>query len=62
MSWKRVSLFPVSFFTYSHGSNVGNYHFIWRAPEGVNVESSHTENMRLIEDIKRDTLYIIPGR
>ena len=45
---------PCFFFTYSHGSNVGNYHFIWRAPEGGNGESSHTENMRLVEDIKKE--------
>ncbi|XP_019859353.1 PREDICTED: uncharacterized protein LOC109587561 [Amphimedon queenslandica] len=45
---------PCFFFTYSHGSNVGNYHFIWRAPEGGNGESSHTQNMRLVEDIKKE--------
>ena len=45
---------PCFFFTYSHGSNVGNYHFIWRAPEGVNVESSHMENMRdLIQEVSK---------
>ena len=40
------------FFTYSHGSSVGNFHFVWKAPDHVNIEACSAENLRLIEKIK----------
>ena len=43
---------PVFFFTYTHGSNVGNYYFLWKAPEHVCMEACRSENIRIIEEIK----------
>ncbi len=40
--------------TYTHGSNVGNYHFVWKAPENVCDTACASENLRLIEKIKKD--------
>lgn len=37
------------YFTYSHGSSVGNSHFIWKAPEHV---ACCTENIRVVDEIK----------
>ena len=42
----------IFFFTYSHGSSVGNNHFVWRAPDHVSAEACSVENLRLIEEIK----------
>ena len=42
------------FFTYTHGSNVGNYHFIWKAPDHVSVEACTTENMRVVDTIRKE--------
>ena len=42
----------IFFFTYSHGSSVGNNLFIWRAPDHVSAEACSVENLRLIEEIK----------
>ena len=39
---------PVFFFTCTHGSNVGNYYFVWRAPEHVCMEACRSENKQLI--------------
>ena len=36
---------PCFFFTYTHRYNVENYHFIWRVPDDVSIESCHTQNM-----------------
>ena len=44
----------IFFFTYSHGSSVGNFHFAWKAPDHVNVEAFCAENVRLIEKIKSE--------
>ncbi|XP_019855512.1 PREDICTED: uncharacterized protein LOC109584273 [Amphimedon queenslandica] len=43
---------PIFYFTYTHNSNVGNYHFIWKAP--LSASESSTENMRVIEEIKKE--------
>ena len=43
---------PVFFFTYTHGSNVGNFYFIWKAPEHVCIEACTPENARITEEIK----------
>ena len=42
---------PVFFFTYSYGSNVGNFHFLWKAPEHICEEACSSENLRLVEEI-----------
>lgn len=42
---------PIFLFTYTHGSNVGNYHFIWHALPHLE-EASHTENLRIIQEIR----------
>ena len=33
---------------------MGNYHFIWRAPEHVYIEACSSENIRLVENIKKE--------
>ena len=43
---------PIFFFTYSHGSSVGNYHFVLRAPDYVRTEACSPENLHLVEEIK----------
>lgn len=45
---------PLFFFTYTHGSSVGNYYFIWKAPEetAVCMEACSSENLRLVEEIR----------
>ena len=43
---------PVFFFTYTYGSNVGNFYFIWKAPEYVCMEACSSENVHIIEEIK----------
>jgi hypothetical protein len=45
---------PFFFFTYTHQSNVGNYHFIWKAPKYVSVEACSSENVQLVEEIKNE--------
>ncbi len=44
----------VFFFTYSHGSNVGNYYFLWKAPEYISEEACSIENLRVVEAIKAE--------
>lgn len=41
------------FLTYTHGSYVGNCHFIWKPPEGAHENSCCTENLKLVEDIRQ---------
>jgi hypothetical protein len=41
-------------FTYTHHSNVGNYHFVWKAPTPLNERASTCENLRIIEEIKKE--------
>lgn len=43
---------PMFLLTYSHGSNVGNYQFVWKAP--AHMEACTPENVRLIEEIKSE--------
>ena len=42
------------FFTYTHKSNVGSYHFIWKAPEDVHEESCCSENLKIVEKIREE--------
>lgn len=44
---------PIFFLTYSHRSNVGNYHFIWKVPQPVHEEACSIENSRIIGEIKK---------
>lgn len=44
---------PMFLLTYSHGSNVGNYHFIWKVPESLHSEACSLENARIIGEIKK---------
>lgn len=45
---------PSVLYTHSLGSRVGNYHFLWKIPEGVTLESVTNENIRLIDLIKEE--------
>ena len=45
---------PTIMYTCSLGSNLSNYNFIWRIPSGVTLEAATNENIRLIEDIKKN--------
>ena len=38
----------------THHSNVGNYHFVWKAPSPLHEGASTCENLRLIEEIKKE--------
>ena len=45
---------PIFLFTYTHHSNVGNYHFVWKAPSPLHEGASTCENLCLIEEIKKE--------
>ena len=45
---------PTYLFTYTHPSNVGNYHFIWKVPSSVADMGNSSDNLRLIEEIKKE--------
>jgi hypothetical protein len=40
--------------TYTHGSSIGNYHFLWKVPEHVHDHGCASENLRLVEKIKKE--------
>ena len=40
-------------YTFSLGSNLGNYLFLWRIPHGVSLEAATNENVRIINEIKK---------
>ncbi len=44
----------VFFFIYSHGSSIGNFYFIWKAPEHVSVDSCCAVNIHLVDEIKAE--------
>ena len=46
-------LLPVFMFTYTHGSNVGNFYFIWKSPPFLHKEASTIENVKIVEEIKK---------
>ena len=39
-------------YTCSLGSNLGNYHFLWKIPRSVTLEAATNENVRIIDQIK----------
>ena len=43
---------PAVLCTYTVGSSIGNYHFIWAILEHVTLEAALNENARLLEEIK----------
>ena len=42
------------FLTYTHRSNIGSYHFIWKAPEDAREEPSCSENLKIVEKIREE--------
>ena len=40
-------------FTYTHPSNVGNYHIVWKAPS-ILPENSSTQNLQIVQEIKKE--------
>ncbi len=44
---------PAMLYTCSLGSNLGNYDFVWRLPQGVTLEAATNDNIRVIDDIKK---------
>ncbi len=44
---------PCVLYTASLGSNIGNYHFMWKIPRGVTLEAATIENVPIIDKIKR---------
>ena len=44
---------PIFLFTYTHPSNVGNYHFVWKAPS-ILPENSSTQNLKIVQEIKKE--------
>ncbi len=50
---KRGLTSPVMLYTCSLGSNLGNYDFVWRIPQGVTLEAATNDNIRVIDDIKK---------
>lgn len=48
---KGVSI-PVFLLTYTHGSSIGNLHFVWRAPLSIHKEAATIENSCVVEEIK----------
>ena len=44
---------PCILYTASLGSNLGNHLFLWKIPHGVTLEAATTENIRIIDSIKR---------
>lgn len=45
---------PIYLLTYSHRSNVGIYHFIWKVPDQCNQEACDNENLRIVGEIKKE--------
>ena len=43
---------PAVMYTHSLGSNLGNYHFLWRIPHEVTLEAAMNENIKLMDQIK----------
>lgn len=43
---------PAVLLTYSVGSSVGNYHFIWRVPDAFNIEAAVAENDKVIQSVR----------
>ena len=50
---KKGLTIPCILYTASLGSNLGNHLFLWKIPHGVTLEAATTENVRIIDSIKR---------
>lgn len=44
---------PIFLLTYFHGSNVGNYHFIWKVPSLCNENACNNENLHIVGEIRQ---------
>ena len=45
---------PIFLFTYSHGSNVGNYYYLWKAPSAQTADLCSSENLRVVDQIRSE--------
>ena len=52
---------PIFLFAYTHPSNVGNYHFVWKAPS-ILPENSSTQNLQIVQEIKKEYRCTTPGQ
>lgn len=44
--------FPLSFYFYSLGSNIGNLHFLWKVPDECDAAAVFEQSQPVIENVK----------